>query len=245
MKRSIIKLVLISLILTTALSAVEIPKLKGRINDLTGVLNGAQTRGLENRLMNLEQQSGAQMAVLIIPTLAGENLEDWSMRVVEKWQLGEKGKDNGVLLLISMRDRKIRIETGYGLEGSLTDAKAAYIIRNVIAPDFRRKNYYKGISKGVDLISGIIMKTADISPKKLRKKKKNTSHFSVSLIIFIIFVLISMFKGGGRRGGYRRGGTAVFWGGSGYSSSSSSGGGFSGFSGGGGSFGGGGASGGW
>ncbi len=244
MKRSItIIAVLIILTFTSSLQALDIPKLKGRVNDLAGVLNSSERADLENRLMRLEEQSSAQVAVLIIPSLRGENLESWSIRVAEKWQLGEKGKDNGAILLISMRDRKLRLETGYGLEGSLTDAKSSYIIRNVIAPGFKRGNYYSGIRDGVDIISGIILKTADISPKKLRKKRKNTSHFPFSILVVVIFFIASIFKGGGRRG-YRRGGTAVFWGGSGYSSSSS-GSSFGGFSGGGGSFGGGGSSGGW
>ncbi len=217
-----------------------------RVNDLDGVLTSNEINNLSLLLENIEKKTSAQVALLIIPSLNGKNLEDYSLKIAENWGknkgLGQKDRDNGVLLLIAIRDKKLRIEVGYGLEGILNDGKCGYIIRNIITPNFKSGNFYGGIKNGLERIGGIISKENDISPEELAKyrkskKKEKGGGFPFGIIVFIIIVLINISKKGGRGGGFYMGG-----GGSSYSSGSSS---FGGFSGGGGSFGGGGSSGGW
>jgi len=196
------------------------------------------------------------VVLLTIKSLEGENLEDYSMRVVDNWKIGQKEYDNGALLLIALAERKIRIEVGYGLESSLTDLKSGYIIRNAITPEFKKGNYSGGIAKGLANITGIINKQIDISDEELARYQKsqgkaNTGNlpFSFIVIVFVIIMnLLGRIFGSGRR---RRGGgfmslllLSSMMGGS-RGGGFSSGGGFGGFSGGGGGFGGGGASGGW
>jgi len=238
MKRTI--LIIIFVFLFTALYPAGFPKLKGRVNDYAEILNSAEESNIELMLEDLENKTSAQVVLLIIQTLDGDTIEDYAIRLTEQkdWKIGQKGLDNGVILLISMKERKLRLEVGYGLEGALTDLKSSYIIRKLIVPSFKKGDFYKGILRGLTTVSGIISKESDISPEELKKfrKKKDDSPgfpFVLFLIIFFFFVLPAL---SGKKG---RGGT--FWGGGG----SSGGFGGGGFSGGGGSFGGGGASGGW
>ncbi len=137
-------------------SAVEIPVLNSRVNDYAKMLSPATVQQLENMLATLEQEESTQIAVLTVTSLNGANLEGFSMKVVESWGIGQKGLDNGALLLIAKNDRKIRIEVGYGLEGSLTDLTAGRIIDNIITPQFRNGNFNQGIVAGVSaMISAV------------------------------------------------------------------------------------------
>ncbi len=256
------KIALLLLTLCTSfIFGLSVPQLKARVNDYGNVLSNSQERELENLLVSMEKGTSSQIAVLTVKSLEGDNLEEFSIRTVEKWGLGQKGSDNGVLLLVSMAEKKIRIEVGYGLESVLTDAKASYIIRNVISPNFKNGDIYKGLSDGVKAISGTISGEFKITNNDLtRDREENKSGGAPISFIFIILFLI--FSSIGRRGigGRRRGsGIGTFlilnsllgsgsrrsggFGGGGFSSGSGFGGG--GFSGGGGSFGGGGSSGGW
>ncbi len=131
------------------LAALNVPSLKDRVNDQAQMLSGQTKAGLEALLTNFESTDSTQIVVLTIPSLDGEVLEEYSMRVVEKWKIGQKGTDNGALLLIVRDDRKLRIEVGYGLEGSLTDLTAGRIISGVIVPRFKEGNFDQGINDGV------------------------------------------------------------------------------------------------
>ena len=242
-------LLILLVILVCQIFSLNVPKLKGRINDYAGILSSRQQAELESFLASQEAKTSSQIAVLIVSTLNGENLEDYSLKVAEKWKLGQKGFDNGVLLLIALSEKKIRIEVGYGLEHILTDAKSGYIIRNIIVPEFKKGNFYQGILKGLEAIGGLITNEFEITPEQLAKyresqKKSSVASLPFGLIIFIFFLIISS----SRR--HRRGGLlpmiflGSMLGGRGGRSGSDFGG-FGGFSGGGGGFGGGGASGGW
>jgi len=134
----------------------DIPELKQHVTDLGNLLNTEQRSHLEQILSLLKQTKGSEVAVLIVSTTQPEALEDYSMRVVEKWKLGRKNVDDGVLLLIAQQDRKIRIEVGYGLEGAITDLSAGRIINEYITPEFRRGNFYQGILAGVGQLSNLI-----------------------------------------------------------------------------------------
>lgn len=134
------------------LSAQSVPFLSGRVNDYAEVLSIQTRNDLEAMLKEHESTTSNQIVVLTIQSLEGAVLEEYSLKVAETWKLGQKGKDNGVLLLISKDDRKLRIEVGYGLEGTLTDATCNSIIRNEIVPHFKDGDYNAGVSAGVRAI---------------------------------------------------------------------------------------------
>ena len=133
-----------------ALADVAVPPLKARVTDLTGTLSAQQQATLEQTLAAFEQRKGSQIAVLLVPTTQPESVEEYAVRVEEKWKLGRKGVDDGALLLIAKNDRKLRIEVGYGLEGVLNDATAKRIIADDITPLFKQGDFYGGITAGVD-----------------------------------------------------------------------------------------------
>ena len=137
------------LLMGLSASALDVPALTGRVVDLAGLLTPQQTQALDKRLQQLEATDSTQVAVLTVPSLEGESLEDFTMRVVESWKLGQKGTDNGVLLFVALQDRAMRIEVGYGLEATLTDAMTSRIIRNEMTPRFRSGDYYGGIDAAV------------------------------------------------------------------------------------------------
>ena len=145
--------------LSSQASALDVPPLTGRVVDLAHVLPPATIADLSARLQAHEDQSSNQVAVLIIPSLEGEPLFDYSHRVATTWKLGQKDIDNGALLLVAIKDRKVRIEVGYGLEGTLTDARSAQIIRHEIVPQFRAGDFAAGVSAGVDAILKTIQGT--------------------------------------------------------------------------------------
>lgn len=243
-------------VIAYAAFALEIPEMRGPVNDLAGILSANERTELDSYLSTVNDQTGVQVAVLTVRSLEGATIEDFSMKVAEKWKLGQADKDNGALLVVSLEDRAIRIEVGYGLEQSLTDIKCGLIIRSVITPLFRSGQYGQGIIAGAKNIVGIATDNAEIvSNEVLNPDKAGASSGSGigGIVIFIIFMIL-MSMGGMRRRGSGAGG--LFWGlllGSMLSSSGrndrgsgGSGSGFGGgFSGGGGGFGGGGASGGW
>ena len=139
-----------------AAADVAVPPLAHRVTDLTATLSPDQTAALEQTLAAFEANKGAQVAVLIVPTTQPEEIEQYSIRVVDQWKLGRKGVDDGVLLLVAKDDRRVRIEVGYGLEGALPDAVANRIIEEDIVPRFRQGDFYGGIAAGVDRIMRVI-----------------------------------------------------------------------------------------
>lgn len=219
------------------------PPLKGYVNDEAGLLTARQSSTLESMLRAYQEKTTNQVVLLTIPSLEGDSIEEFSMRVAEQWKIGQKGKDNGVILLVALRDRKSRIEVGYGLEGVLTDALSSRILRQVVSPAFRQGNYFGGIAGGLEAIlqatEGEFKAPAGLPGVTGQTKKLTAS----GLLFFLIFVLLissrlgRLFLLGGLLGGGRRSYGRSFGG--------RSLGGFGGFSGGGGGFGGGGASGSW
>lgn len=229
--------------LITNLSALEVPELKSRVNDYANIINKNDEAAISEYLAALDEQTGIQIAVLTIPSLKGEDIAAFGIKVAEKWKLGKSGEDNGALLLVSMAERELRIEAGYGLEGSLTDAKCGLIIRNVIIPEFRDGNYSGGILKGVQNMGGIASGNVELVNKNVLEGEENSTVGIIFIIIWLIFIFTII----GSRGGILK---WLFL--SNVANSvgrSSRNGGFSGggkgFSGGGGRFGGGGASGHW
>jgi uncharacterized protein len=133
-----------------------VPKLEARVTDLTGTLTAEQQAGLEDRLAAFESRKGAQVAVLIVPSTAPEEIEQYGIRVAEQWKLGRGKVADGALLLVAKGDRRLRIEVGYGLEGVLTDATSRRIIGETITPLFRQGDFYGGINAGLDQMMRVI-----------------------------------------------------------------------------------------
>lgn len=145
--------------------AAEVPMLSGRVVDNAELLSPTVRDALSARLKAHEDATGNQIVVLTAPTLEGDSIEPFAVRVFETWKLGKKGKDNGVLLIAVPKERKLRIEVGYGLEGVLTDAVTSRIIRNVIAPHFKAGNFDQGMDAGVSALIGQLEgKGADALP---------------------------------------------------------------------------------
>lgn len=249
-----------------------VPKLTARVTDLTATLSADEREGLENKLATVERDKGAQIALLLVPTVQPESIEQYALRVAEAWRLGRQGVDDGVLLLIAKNDRKLRIEVGYGLEGALNDATAKRIVSEVISPHFRQNDFYGGIDAGVDAIIRIVGGETLPAPKN----QHNGNGDNLDRLLFLGFVLVFV-VGGVLRAIFGRLAAAgivatlaglaaslifssllfavvaaliafcasLFAGATRGVGSPGSGGGFGGFSGGGGGFGGGGASGDW
>lgn len=135
---------------------VAIPLLSSQITDATDTLTSEQRSALEQTLQAFEAKKGSQIAVLIVPTTQPESIEQYSLRVVEQWKLGRKRVDDGVLLIVAKNDRTVRIEVGYGLEGSLNDVTSNRIINETIVPRFRQGDFYGGVTAGVDRIIRVI-----------------------------------------------------------------------------------------
>ncbi len=144
---------LLALASTVAAQPAEVPYLTGRVVDNAELLSPDTRRRLTETLRRHEQKTGNQVVVLTVPTIKGESIEEYAVRVFEQWKLGQQGKDNGVLVVIVPRDRSMRIEVGYGLEGVLTDAHASRIIRNVMTPRFRKGDFSDGVARGVDAVT--------------------------------------------------------------------------------------------
>lgn len=224
---------LFSFFVVTPLFSLEIPpEPHSYVNDYAGLLDLNSRQQLEVQLRTFEKYSSHQIVIAIFPSLDGEVLEDFSQRLAERWRVGQKIKNNGVLLLVSLKERAVRIEVGYGLESVLSDALSKRIIQNEIIPNFREEHYDEGLFAAVKAIQSAIQ------GEYQGNEKKNTSKpFSVLGLIFFLIIFGFLSRMSRRRGITFFPGT---WGGGGGWSSGGGG-----FSGGGGSFGGGGASGRW
>jgi len=135
---------------------IAVPALSGHVTDQTGTLSAEQKSALEQTLQAFEARKGSQLAVLIVPTVAPDTIEQYAIRVAEQWKLGRKKIDDGAILVIAKDDRALRIEVGYGLEGALTDATSKRIISEIITPRFQQGDFYGGLSAGVDQIIRVI-----------------------------------------------------------------------------------------
>jgi uncharacterized protein len=219
----------------------EVPANDGWVTDLAGFLTPQQETSLEALMESYQRGSGQEIALLTVPDLGGRSLEGYALEVGRQWGLGEKGENNGALLFVAKAERKVRIEVGRGLEGTITDSISGRIIRGVIAPEFKTGQYYAGLLSGVKAMHAAA--GGDYASIPEVKDGKSGGLMGLIPLIFMILVLAGRFRRGrrGRGGGLMGGlllGSMMSGGGS------SSGGGFGGFGGGGG-FSGGGASGGW
>jgi uncharacterized protein len=157
-------LALCALMFVPAALAVDVPFLSGRVVDNAEILKPATRERVTAALKAREDKSGDQIAVLTVPTIGGDSVEEYATKVFENWKLGQKGKDNGVLVVVVPNDHKMRIEVGYGLEGTLTDVAAARIIRNVMTPAFKAGDYDKGVEDGVAAVVATLEGNAGVAP---------------------------------------------------------------------------------
>ncbi|HET8798074.1 MAG TPA: TPM domain-containing protein [Thermoanaerobaculia bacterium] len=247
-------LVLLFAIAAVPLIAKEIPPPPNRwLTDTAGLISPTEADILNRKLSDFEQQTGAQFIIYIFKSLEGDSLERFTISAAEKWKVGQKKYDNGLILFVFAEDRRARIEVGYGLEGTITDAVSSRVIREFLAPRFQQGDYAGGLNAAADeLMRRIRTGEKPVEPLQSRRsgEREDLGIIPILILLFIIFFVIApmfarrrsgcggcllplLFSGGGVTfgGGHRGGGFGGFGGG--------------GFSGGGGSFGGGGASGSW
>jgi uncharacterized protein len=226
----------------------EKPRLQKPVYDYGNVLSADQERSLDAKLIRYSDTTSTQIVVVTMKNIGGRDISAFGVELGHEWGIGQRGKDNGVLLLIALEERRINISTGYGVEFGLTDAMSRRIIETIIQPEFKAGNFYAGIDKGTDAIFEVLN-------GEFKGNPSNDSEGWSKYLGLILFILLWLLLSRGRRGGRggRRGSDVLPWlilSGMGSNRSSGfGGGGFSsgGFSGGfgGGGFGGGGASGGW
>lgn len=242
-------LALLAALAVSSSRAADPPALTGRVVDDAHVFSAGARADLERKLADLENKSGIQLVVATIPSLGGQAIEPYANTLFRAWKLGEAKKNNGVLLLVAPNDHRVRIEVGYGLEGTLTDATSAIIIANAAAPRFKAGDFDGGVTRAVeDIITVLTTDSADWQKKpELRAEDSATSLDAIIPPLFILFFLFVLFmtrvRGGGLLGNAIILSSSMGRGGSSFGGGDFGGGG--GFSGGGGSSGGGGASGSW
>jgi uncharacterized protein len=222
------------------------PFLTGRVVDAAALLTPEARSGLEAKLKAHEDKTSDQVVVATVPDLQGLTVEDYANRLFRHWALGRKKTDNGVLLLVAPKDRKVRIEVGYGLEGALTDALSKVIITTAIAPRFKTGDYAGGLNTGAEAVLSILSGDAETWHRKaeIRRDEADPGQVILFVVLFLVILLLAYrMNRGGRGGGFvvLPGPSSGGWSG-GVSGGFGDGGGFSG---GGGSSGGGGASGDW
>jgi uncharacterized protein len=169
--------------------ALDVPALHGHVNDYAGILSPETVQKIETELADFEKSDSTQIVVLTIPTLEGENIEDYAIKVAEVWKIGQKGKDNGVILLIAKQERKLRVEVGRGLEGKLTDLMSGRIIRNEIAPYLRAGDFNGGIENGVSAIIAVVKGEYEAATPS-QQNGKRSAHPIVTFLIFFLVACI-------------------------------------------------------
>ena len=184
----------LALALVAPAAALEVPFLSGRVNDHAGMLSDESRQSLETALKDFEGRTGHQAAVLTIPSLESEPLEDFSLKVSRAWALGRKGQNDGILFLISKNDRKLRIEVGHGLEGTVPDALAGRIISDVVVPRFRSGDYDAGITAGVNAIIAAAEGTYTPPPRPERNDFARMGVLEKILMSAFVFSILGLFE---------------------------------------------------
>lgn len=182
MKRFLLAILIV--LLPALASALDVPHLRGYVNDYAGILSVETARQLEETLAAFERSDSTQVVVLTVPSLEGDDLEMFSIRVAEAWQIGQKGKDNGAILLVAKAERKVRIEVGRGLEGTLTDLVSGRIIRGEITPRFRQGDFDGGVFAGASAIMAVVKGEYVATPRDLRQGKQSAPPIA-ALLFFL------------------------------------------------------------
>ncbi len=183
LKRFIILLCLVVMPLTA--TALDVPQLTGRINDYARLLSPGATAMLEQKLAAFETDQSTQVVVLTVPSLQGDDIEQFAIRVADQWKIGQKGKDNGVILVLAQAERQVRIEVGMGLQGVLPDITAGRIIRDVMRPHLRSGDYDRGIDAGIEAVMAATKGEFKAAPNE-RKQRSNRGVAS-SFLTYLLF----------------------------------------------------------
>ena len=190
--RSLIRLLCILLLVCApaagAADLVPVPRLEARITDLTGTLNTTQLAALEAELRAFEQRKGSQIAVLMLPSTQPETIEQYSMRVAERWKIGRAKVDDGAILIVAKKDQHLRVEVGYGLEGAIPDVVAKRVIREVIAPHFLANDFYGGIRDGTQTLMRLI-EGEPLPPAKGAQKSGVDDYQSLFVVLLVVAVV--------------------------------------------------------
>jgi uncharacterized protein len=191
--RALVAAALLCFAVLTASADVAVPPLQARVTDLTGTLSAERIAELDRQLAAFEAKKGAQIAVLMVPTVQPETVEQYAVRAFEQWKLGRKGVDDGVLLVIAKDDRKLRIEVGYGLEGALTDATSKRIISDDIVPRFQQGDFAAGVVAGVSRIMSVVDGEALPPPAAVPRSGSGNFPFNPEWLIagFVLFSVIN------------------------------------------------------
>jgi uncharacterized protein len=174
----------------SALAVPSAPSLERPIVDQTNTLSESEIQSLSVKITSSRGDKDYQVGVLMIPRLDNESIEEYSIKVAREWGIGQKGENNGVLLLVAKDDRQLRIEVGSGLEGDLTDAQSGRIIRDVITPQFRQGNYYMGISNGLESIAATVSKQPDPHAAPVLTGWQNFWNIAMQGGVFFIFAFL-------------------------------------------------------
>ncbi|MGD0585890.1 MAG: TPM domain-containing protein, partial [Oryzomonas sp.] len=179
-------------LLPLPLPALDVPQLSGRINDYARILSPGTAQQLEQKLAAFERDQSTQIAVLTVPSLQGDDIDQFSIRVAEQWKLGQKGRDNGVLLVLAQAEHKVRIEVGMGLQGVLPDITASHIIRDVMHPYLKTGNFDQGVTAGIDAIISATKGEFKALPQEAGKPahRKTSSSFPVLLLLIAVVVVL-------------------------------------------------------
>ena len=190
MKKVFSFFILLLCCLPIAAYGLDVPRLQGYVNDYAGMISPSAKSKIEEELKAFEQSDSTQIVILTIPSLEGENIEEFSIKVAEDWKIGQQRKDNGVLLIVSKQERKIRIEVGRGLEGKLTDLMAGRIIDQVIKPRFKQGDFNAGFITGVSALIDATRGEFKAEQRPVQRRQKGFPPFLTFLLFFGIFVLI-------------------------------------------------------
>jgi uncharacterized protein len=188
--RAAVMAALVCFFASQAAADTAVPKLTARVIDQTGSLTAAERDALEAKLRAFEEKRGSQVAVLLVPSIGTETIEEFAGRVTDAWQLGRKGVDDGVLLVVAKQERKIRIHTGRGVQGTLTDALSRRIVSDIVAPRFRNGDFAGGVDAGVDAITKAIEGEELPLPKAKPQGAKVDTVSSYSDFLWMAFFLV-------------------------------------------------------
>ena len=190
MKKIFLFFILLLCCLPFAAYGLDVPRLQGYVNDYAGMISPSAKSKIEEELRAFEQSDSTQIVILTIPSLEGENIEEFSIKVAEVWKIGQQRKDNGVLFIVSKQERKIRIEVGRGLEGKLTDLMAGRIIDQVIKPRFKQGDFDGGFITGVSALIDGTRGEFKAEQRPVQRRQKGFPPFLTFLLFFGIFILI-------------------------------------------------------
>ncbi|MCG9479474.1 MAG: TPM domain-containing protein [Actinomycetia bacterium] len=192
-------LIVVSMVLTTPglilAQDIDIPGYTGYVNDFAGVLDPEVVSRLESLLSKTESETTAEIAVVTVENLQGWVIEDYAIELFEQWGIGKKDKDNGVLLLVAIEERELRLEIGYGLEGAITDVESKRIIDNIIVPRFKQGDYSRGVYEGAEAVASYIYQEAGVETDLPLQSRENSGSFPsywliCCLPVFFIFAII-------------------------------------------------------